>query len=84
MLEEDLEEELEELLEDEQTGSGARLVAQLEFLLCKGRQMLSDMMKTGGKVLLTALLGVTGQTSSTTVPQPEGYLLFHSFLFLFS
>lgn len=68
MLEEDLEEELEELLEEEQTGSRGRLVAQLEFLLCKGRQMLSDMMKTGGKVLLTALLGVTGRRSSTTVP----------------
>lgn len=67
VLEEELEEVLEEVLEEEQTGSRARVVAQLEFLLCKGRQMLSDMMKTGGKVLLTALLGITGRTTSTTV-----------------
>lgn len=71
MLEEELEEALEEGLEEEQTDSRMRLMAQLEFLLCKGRQMLSDMMKTGGKVLLTALLGVTGKTSSTTVPPLE-------------
>lgn len=50
VLEEELEEALEEGLEEEQTDSRMRLVAQLEFLLCKGRQMLSDMMKTGGKV----------------------------------
>lgn len=56
----------EEVLEEEQTGSRRRLLVQLEFLLCKGRQLVSDLIKTGGKVLLTALLGVTGRTRFTS------------------
>lgn len=43
-----------------------KVLVELEALVCKIRQMVGTMMKTGGKVLLTALLGLTG-----TVWTPE-------------
>ncbi|XP_028289056.1 piezo-type mechanosensitive ion channel component 2-like [Parambassis ranga] len=47
--------------EDEEVGgSRNRLVVELELLVCKTRQMVGSMMETGGKVLLTVLLGLTG------------------------
>ncbi|KAI3355619.1 hypothetical protein L3Q82_018446, partial [Scortum barcoo] len=60
MFEEDSElaEEGEE--EEEEEGSRNRVLVELEVLVCKSRQMIGTMTTTGGKVLLTALLGLTG------------------------
>lgn len=71
MLEEDSvlgggENEEEEEEEEDKKSSRNRLLVELELLVSKIRQMLSDMIKTGGKVLLTVLLGITGRTSSTS------------------
>ena len=46
-------------------GSRNRVLVELEILVCKTRQMVGKMMKTGGKVLLTALLGITGTIKSS-------------------
>lgn len=45
-------------------GSRNRVLVELEILVCKTRQMVGKMMKTGGKVLLTALLGIAGTMKS--------------------
>lgn len=37
-----------------------KVLVELESLVCKTRQMVGNVMKSGGKVLLTALLGLTG------------------------
>lgn len=47
--------------EEEEKGNRNRVLVELELLVCKTRQMVGNMMKTGGKVLLTALLGITGK-----------------------
>ena len=61
MFEEDsvLGEEEEE--EEQEEGSRNKVLVELELLVCKTRQMLGSMMTTGRKVLLTALLGITGK-----------------------
>ncbi|KAK2859745.1 hypothetical protein Q5P01_004365 [Channa striata] len=46
--------------EEEEEGPRRRALVELESLVCKARQMLGNMTTTGGKVLLTALLGLTG------------------------
>ncbi|XP_049912684.1 piezo-type mechanosensitive ion channel component 2-like [Epinephelus moara] len=46
--------------EEEDEGSRNRILVELELLVCKTRQMVGDMTTTGGKVLLTVLLGLTG------------------------
>ncbi|XP_055363650.1 piezo-type mechanosensitive ion channel component 2-like isoform X2 [Betta splendens] len=46
--------------EEEEKGPRNRALVELESLVCKTRQMLGNMTTTGGKVLLTALLGLTG------------------------
>ncbi|XP_042254704.1 piezo-type mechanosensitive ion channel component 2-like [Thunnus maccoyii] len=56
--EEDEEEEEEE--EEEEGGSRNRLLVELELLVCKSRKMMGNMTTTGGKILLTVLLGLTG------------------------
>ena len=63
MFEEDsvLGEEEEEKEEEEEEGSRNRALVELELLVCKTRQLLGSMMTTGRKVLLTALLGITGK-----------------------
>uniref|UniRef100_UPI0037E98014 piezo-type mechanosensitive ion channel component 2-like n=1 Tax=Semicossyphus pulcher TaxID=241346 RepID=UPI0037E98014 len=50
----------EEQEEEQQGGSNNRVLVELELLVCKTRKMLGNMTTTGGKVLLTALLGLTG------------------------
>lgn len=45
---------------EEEKGPRNRALVELDSLLCKTRQMLGNMTTTGGKVLLTALLGLTG------------------------
>lgn len=40
--------------------SRSKVLVELEALVCKTRQILGNMMKAGGRVLLTALLGLTG------------------------
>lgn len=52
--------------EEEDKGSRNRVLVDLELLFCKTRQMVGNMMKAGGKVLLTALLGITGKTKLTS------------------
>lgn len=52
-------EEAEEAEEEEEDRRNRALV-ELESLVCKTRQMLGNMTTTGGKVLLTVLLGLTG------------------------
>ncbi|KAM8730910.1 piezo-type mechanosensitive ion channel component 2-like [Acanthopagrus schlegelii] len=54
------EEEEEKEEEEEEEGSRNRALVELELLVCKTRQLLGSMMTTGRKVLLTALLGITG------------------------
>ncbi|XP_041817254.1 piezo-type mechanosensitive ion channel component 2-like isoform X2 [Chelmon rostratus] len=46
--------------EEEEECSRNRVLVELELLVCKTRQMVGNTMTTGGKVLLTALLGITG------------------------
>ncbi|KAM9337588.1 piezo-type mechanosensitive ion channel component 2-like [Symphorus nematophorus] len=46
--------------EEVDEASRNRVLVELELLVCKTREMVGNMMTTGGKVLLTALLGVTG------------------------
>ncbi|XP_054621092.1 piezo-type mechanosensitive ion channel component 2-like isoform X2 [Dunckerocampus dactyliophorus] len=46
--------------EEEEGTKKNRILAELEVLVCKTRIMLANMMTTGGKVLLTVLLGLTG------------------------
>lgn len=48
-------------LEEEEKGSRNRVLVELELLVCKTRLMVGNTMKTGGKVLLTVLLGITGK-----------------------
>lgn len=50
--------------EEEEEGSRNKVLVELELLVCKTRQMLGSMMTTGRKVLLTALLGITGKLES--------------------
>lgn len=40
-----------------------KVLIELESLVCKTRLMVGNAMKTGGKVLLTALLGITGNVA---------------------
>lgn len=47
--------------EEEEECSRNRVLVELELLVCKTRQMVGNTMTTGGKVLLTALLGITGR-----------------------
>nr|XP_046227093.1 piezo-type mechanosensitive ion channel component 2-like isoform X2 [Scatophagus argus] len=49
----------EEEEEHEESGRN-RILVELELLVGKTREMVGNMMTTGGKVLLTALLGLTG------------------------
>lgn len=49
--------------DDEEELNRSKILVELESLVCKTRQMVGNMMKTGGKVLLTALLGLTGDIS---------------------
>lgn len=37
-----------------------KLLLELEALVCRARQLVGTLMQTGGTVLLTALLGLTG------------------------
>ncbi|KAF7649909.1 hypothetical protein LDENG_00134260 [Lucifuga dentata] len=46
--------------EEEVESSRSRLLLELELLVCRSRKMVGNMMTAGGKVLLTALLGLTG------------------------
>ncbi|XP_045898412.1 piezo-type mechanosensitive ion channel component 2-like [Micropterus dolomieu] len=46
--------------EEEEEGGRKRLLVELESLVCKTRQIVGNMTTAGGKVLLTALLGLTG------------------------
>lgn len=55
-------EEAEEAEEEERRRN--RALVELESLVCKTRQMLGNMTTTGGKVLLTVLLGLTGNQYS--------------------
>lgn len=59
----------EQKQEEDEEGGGSRnrVVVELELLVCKTRQMVGSMMETGGKVLLTVLLGLTGKRSDSTV-----------------
>ncbi|XP_039983516.1 piezo-type mechanosensitive ion channel component 2-like [Xiphias gladius] len=50
----------EEEEEEEEESSRNRVLVELEAVVCKTRQMVGNMTTTGGKVLLTALLGLTG------------------------
>ncbi|XP_068604378.1 piezo-type mechanosensitive ion channel component 2-like [Brachionichthys hirsutus] len=54
--------EEESLLGEEQEEEGRRrkVLAELELLVQKTRQLVGNMTTTGGKVLLTVLLGITG------------------------
>lgn len=47
--------------EEEEEGHRNRALVELESLVCKTRQMLGNMTTTGGKVLLTVLLGLAGK-----------------------
>lgn len=47
--------------EEEEEGGRKRLLVELESLVCKTRQIVGNMTTAGGKVLLTALLGLTGK-----------------------
>ena len=47
--------------EEVDEGSRNRVLVEVELLVCKTRKMVGNMMTTGGKVLLTALLGLTGE-----------------------
>uniref|UniRef100_A0A3Q3MXJ6 Uncharacterized protein n=1 Tax=Mastacembelus armatus TaxID=205130 RepID=A0A3Q3MXJ6_9TELE len=61
--EEELVFEEDSVLGDEEVGEKVhrnRILVELESLACKIRQMVGNMTTTGGKVLLTALLGLTG------------------------
>ncbi len=51
----------EEEEEEEEECSRNRVLVELELLVCKTRQMVGNITTTGGKVLLTALLGLTGK-----------------------
>lgn len=55
--------EEDSVLGDEEQPNRKKILVELESLVCKTRQMVGTMMKTGGKVLLTALLGLTGNIS---------------------
>ncbi|KAM3593292.1 uncharacterized protein V6R79_009660 [Siganus canaliculatus] len=46
--------------EEDEEGSRHKILVELELLVFKARKMVGSMMTTGGKVLLTALLGLTG------------------------
>ncbi|XP_034416405.1 piezo-type mechanosensitive ion channel component 2-like [Cyclopterus lumpus] len=60
-LEEEEEDEDEEDEEDEEEeGNRNRVLVELEILMCKTRKMMGNMTTTGGKVLVTVLLGLTG------------------------
>lgn len=52
--------------DEEEEGTRNRVLLELELLVCKTRQMVGNMMTTGGKVLLTALLGLTGEHRQMT------------------
>ncbi|XP_069033644.1 piezo-type mechanosensitive ion channel component 2-like [Embiotoca jacksoni] len=54
------EEEEEEEEEEGERGSRNRVLVELELLVCKARKMVGNMTTTGAKVLLTAVLGLTG------------------------
>ncbi|XP_062236076.1 piezo-type mechanosensitive ion channel component 2-like isoform X2 [Platichthys flesus] len=58
--EEEDDEEDDEEDEEEEGGSRNRILVELESLFCKSRQMIGHMTTTRGKILLTALLGLTG------------------------
>lgn len=56
--------------EDEEGEEGCRKhkgLIELELLVCKMRQMVGSMTTTGGKILLTALLGITGNRHMTLI-----------------
>nr|XP_043885784.1 piezo-type mechanosensitive ion channel component 2 isoform X3 [Solea senegalensis] len=44
----------------EEEGSRNRFLVELESLICKTRHFVGNMTTTGGKILMTALLGLTG------------------------
>ena len=46
--------------EEEEGSSRNRVLIELESVVCKTRQMVGNMTTTGGKILLTAQLGFTG------------------------
>ncbi|KAL6097437.1 uncharacterized protein ACO6RY_12985 [Pungitius sinensis] len=46
--------------EEEEEGSRNKVLVEMEILVLKTRKMLGNMTTTGGKVLLTVLLGLTG------------------------
>ncbi|XP_041670121.1 piezo-type mechanosensitive ion channel component 2-like [Cheilinus undulatus] len=46
--------------EEEEGGSRNRVLLELEQLVCKARRIVGNMTATGGRVLLTVLMGVTG------------------------
>ncbi|KAK9527367.1 hypothetical protein VZT92_013937 [Zoarces viviparus] len=50
----------EEEEEEEEESSRNRVLVELELLMCKTRRMMGNMTTTGGKVLVTVLLGLTG------------------------
>ncbi|XP_074549296.1 piezo-type mechanosensitive ion channel component 2 [Halichoeres trimaculatus] len=54
------EEEEEEVEEGEEGGTRNRVLIELELLISKTREMMGNMTTAGGKVFLTALLGLTG------------------------
>ncbi|KAM8823349.1 piezo-type mechanosensitive ion channel component 2-like isoform 3-T4 [Spinachia spinachia] len=54
------EEDEEEDEGEEEEGSRNRILVEMEILVLKTRTMLGNMTTTGGKVLLTVLLGLTG------------------------
>jgi len=61
--EEDMLEEASELQEEEnekEEGSRSRVLLEMEQLICRARKIVGNITTTGGKILLTALLGLTG------------------------
>ncbi|XP_072235133.1 piezo-type mechanosensitive ion channel component 2-like [Leuresthes tenuis] len=62
-VEEDMLEEASELQEEEnekEEGSRSRVLLEMEQLICRARKIVGNITTTGGKILLTALLGLTG------------------------
>lgn len=50
--------------EQDENDSKMRLLIELELLVSRCRDLLGNVTATGGKVLLTALLGLTGNCGS--------------------
>ncbi len=65
--------------EEEERGRRNKVLAEVELLVCKTKEMVGNMMTTGGKVLLTALLGLTGKKRTDRSPR-DSRKVFEAFL----